>query len=190
MKPHPFPLPPDLPRPTDDGGADHLVGMPLPSIALRSTEGRIVNLSKLSAPQTVIFCYPKTGVPGQALPEGWDAIPGARGCTPQACNFRDLHQQFWDLNAQLFGLSTQTTEYQQEMATRLQLPFEILSDSDSALSDALRLPAFEVGGMRLLKRLTLIVRQGRIAHVFYPVFPPDESADQALRWLREFPVRG
>ena len=184
-----FPLPPDLPRPVDDGAASHLVGMALPNIALRSTAGRVVDLARSSALQTVVYCYPMTGVPGKPLPEGWDAIPGARGCTPQSCNFRDQHEEFRRCGAQVFGLSTQTTEYQQEMAARLHLPFEVLSDAEFALTNALRLPTFEVAGTRLLKRLTLIIRSGRIAHVFYPVFPPNESADQALRWLREHPVR-
>jgi peroxiredoxin len=126
-----------------------------------------------------------TGAPGKALPEGWDQIPGARGCTPQACNFRDQHHEFTELKAEVFGLSTQTTEYQGEMAGRNHLPFEVLSDAEFQLCDALRLPTFEAGGMRLLKRLTMMVRDGHIEHVFYPVFPPNESANQVIRWLRE-----
>jgi peroxiredoxin len=164
------------------------VGMNMPSIGLRSTAGRIVNLSELSALRTVIYCYPMTGVPGKPLPENWDAIPGARGCTPQTCGYRDQHEEFLRLKAEVFGLSTQTTEYQREMAERLHVPFEILSDDGFELCDALRLPTFEVAGMRLLKRLTLIVRDGRIEHIFYPVFPPNESADQALRWLRDHSI--
>jgi peroxiredoxin len=148
----------------------------------------MVDLSDLRAPTTVIYCYPRTGVPGKPLPEGWDMIPGARGCTPQTCGFRDHHQELLELKAEVFGLSTQTTEYQLEMATRLHVPFEILSDADFRLCEALRLPTFEVGGMRLLKRLTLIVRSGRVEHVFYPVFPPIESADQVLRWVRSNPI--
>jgi peroxiredoxin len=148
----------------------------------------MVDLSHLSAPRTVIYCYPMTGVPGKPLPEGWDMIPGARGCTPQTCSFRDNHQELWQLQADVFGLSTQTTEYQLAMAHRLHLPFEILSDADFRLCEALRLPTFEVDGMRLVKRLTLIVRGGRIEHVLYPVFPPNESADQVLRWLRSNPI--
>lgn len=183
-----FPLPPDLPRPVDDGGANHLVGMTLPDIALPSTGGRLVDLAELSSPRTVIYCYPMTGVPKKPLPEGWDAIPGARGCTPQSCNFRDRHEEFLQLEAEVFGLSSQTTEYQQEMAKRLHLPFEVLSDANFALCNALRLPSFEVDGMRLLKRLTMIIRKGRIAHVLYPVFPADESADQTLHWLRNRPI--
>lgn len=179
-----FPLPPNLPRPVDDGAAAHLTGMTMPGISLRSTTGRIVDLSKLTAPQTMIYCYPRTGVPGEPLPDGWDAIPGARGCTPQTCGFRDHFQELARLGADVFGLSTQTTEYQREMAERLRLPFEILSDEKFELCDALRLPTFETSGMRLLKRFTMIVRGGKIEHVFYPVFPPDESASEVVRWLR------
>jgi len=160
----------------------------MPRIPLRSTAGRMVDLSDLRAPRTVIYCYPMTGVPGKALPEGWDSIPGARGCTPQTFGFRDHYQELLELKADVFGLSIQTTEYQLEMAERLHVPFEILSDADFRLCEALRLPTFEVEGMRLLKRLTLIIRLGRIEHVFYPVFPPDESADQILRWLRSNPI--
>ena len=160
----------------------------MPQISLLSTGDRMVNLSELSAPRTVIYCYPMTGVPGKPLPEGWDAIPGARGCTPQTCSFRDHHQDLSRLRADVFGMSTQTTEYQREMADRLQLPFEILSDDKFELCDALRLPTFEVDGMRLIKRVTLIVRDRRIEHVFYPVFPPNESADQVIRWLQDHPI--
>jgi len=183
-----FPLPSDLPRPTDDGAADHLVGMTMPRVSLRSTADRSVCLSELSAFWTVIYCYPMTGVPGRPLPENWDAIPGARGCTPQACNFRDHNQEFLELGAEVFGLSTQTTEYQREMAERLHLPFEVLSDADFQLCNALRLPTFVVARTRLLKRLTMVVRNGRIEHVLYPVFPTNESADHVLRWLRDHPV--
>jgi peroxiredoxin len=184
-----FPLPADLPRPIDDGAAGHLVGMKMPNIGLRSTAGGVVNLAESGSVRTVIYCYPMTGVPGKPLPENWDAIPGARGCTPQTCGFRDQHREFLKLKAQVFGLSTQMTEYQREMAERLGVPFEILSDAGFEFSAALRLPTFEVAGMRLLKRLTLIVRDQRIEHIFYPVFPPHESADQALRWLRDHPIR-
>jgi len=128
-----------------------------------------------------------TGVPGKPLPEGWDMIPGARGCTPQTCSFRDQHRELLERKAEVFGISTQTSEYQREMAGRLHLPFEILSDAEFKLCSALRLPTFEVDGMRLMKRLTLIVRAGRIEQVFYPVFPPNESADQVLRWLTAHP---
>jgi peroxiredoxin len=183
-----FPLPPDLPRPVDDGAAVHLASMRMPKISLRSSAGRLVDLSELNALRTIIYCYPMTGVPGKALPEGWDAIPGARGCTPQACNFRDHHHEFLRAGIDVFGLSTQTTEYQRELTDRLHLPFEILSDAAFALCYALRLPTFKVAGVRLLKRLTLIIRNERIEHVLYPVFPSNESADQVLRWLGDHPV--
>lgn len=184
-----FPLPPNLPPPVDDGAADHLVGMRLLRIPLVSTAGDRVDLSKRSASRTVIYCYPMTGVPGKPLPEGWDMIPGARGCTPQACSFRDHHRELAARHAEVFGLSTQTTQYQREMVRRLHLPFEVLSDAEFRFCDALRLPTFEVDGMRLLKRLTLIICGGRIEHVFYPVFPPNESADQVIRWLTVHPLR-
>jgi peroxiredoxin len=129
-----------------------------------------------------------TGVPGKPLPEGWDQIPGARGCTPQTCGFRDHYEELSRLKTDVLGLSTQTTEYQQEMAGRLHLPFQILSDADFAFCNALRLPTFEVNGMRLLKRLTLIVRRGRIEQLFYPVFPPNESVQQVLHWLKAYPI--
>ena len=145
----------------------------------------MVDLSCLSAPRTVIYCYPMTGVPGTPLPEGWDMIPGARGCTPQTCGFRDRHRELLQLGTEVFGLSTQTSEYQREMVDRLQVPFEILSDAQFELCDSLTLPTFEVDGVRLVKRLTLIVRDRRIEEVFYPVFPPNESAGQVLHWLRD-----
>lgn len=161
----------------------------MPRVSLLSTAGRTVDLSDLSPPRTVIYCYPMTGVPGRPLPEGWDLIPGARGCTPQTCGFREHHQELLQLQTDVFGLSTQTTEYQREMTDRLHLPFEILSDAEFRLCDGLRLPTFEVDRVKLIKRLTLIVRQKRIEHVFYPVFPPNESADQVIRWLRDHPIR-
>lgn len=179
-----FPLPSNLPRPVDDGAANHLTGMRMPAISLRSTKGRMVDLAALPPGYTVIYCYPMTGVPGKALPDGWDEIPGARGCTPQTCGFRDLIAEFKKLETTVFGLSTQTTEYQQEMVERLHVPFEVLSDADFKLAKALNLPMFEVDGMQLLKRLTLVIRSNRIEQVFYPVFPPNESADQVLNWLR------
>lgn len=182
-----FPLPSDLPRPVDDGAAAHLLGMTLPKISLLSNTGKRVDLSHLGAQRTVLYCYPMTGVPGKPLPEGWDLIPGARGCTPQACSFRDHHQELSQLKVQVFGLSTQTSKYQREMAARLNLPFEVLSDAEFELCDALRLPTFSADGMHLIKRLTLIIRNGRIEHVFYPVFPPDQSANQVVEWLREHP---
>ncbi|MGO9673177.1 MAG: peroxiredoxin [Methylocella sp.] len=188
MTTNPFPLPPDLPRPIDDGACDHLVGMRMPSLRLPSTAGRRVDLDALPSGHTVIYCYPMTGAPSVALPEGWDLIPGARGCTPQSCGFRDHASELAQLGAAVFGLSTQSTEYQREMADRLHLPFEVLSDAALAFTTALRLPTFEMEGRRLIKRLTLIIRDGAIEHVLYPVFPPDESAAEAVRWLRAQPA--
>jgi peroxiredoxin len=180
---NPLQLPEDLPAPVDDGGARHLPGTRLPDIALPATDGGEVNLATLRG-RTVVYAYPRTGVPGQPLPEGWDAMPGARGCTPQSCGFRD---HFADLKAvgvsQLFGLSTQDTAYQKEAAERLHLPFAILSDERLKLAAALELPTFEVAGMTLLRRLTMIIDDGTITHVFYPVFPPDKSAEDVIAWL-------
>lgn len=180
-------LPADLPVPVDDGACDHLPGMTLPALALPSTAGRDVVLAELSG-RTVVYAYPRTGVPGEPSPAGWDQIPGARGCTPQSCGFRDHHRELCDLGAEVFGLSSQTTDFQQEMALRLHLPFEVLSDADLRLAKTLRLPTFEVEGMMLIKRLTLILQSGRIEHVLYPVFPPDRSAEDTIAWLRAHPV--
>jgi len=181
-------LPPDLPPPVDDGACDHLPGLAMPAIRLPSTAGRLVDLGALAAPRTVIYCYPRTGTPGQPSPDGWDMIPGARGCTPQTCAFRDHHAELVDLGAEVYGLSTQTTDYQREMVERLHVPFAVLSDDRLVFALALRLPTFEVDGMQLIKRLTLIVRDQRVEHVFYPVFPPDRSADRVVDWLRQHPI--
>ncbi|MGK2921567.1 MAG: peroxiredoxin [Methyloceanibacter sp.] len=172
-----------MPVPVDDGACAHLVGTSMPHLVLPSTAGREVDVGALGSGRTLIYCYPRTGVPGEDLPGGWDAIPGARGCTPQACAFRDHQGEFASLGASVFGLSTQDTAYQRELADRLHLPFEILSDAQFRLTNALRLPTFEVDGMRLIRRLTLVVRGGTIEHVFYPVYPPDAHADEVLRWL-------
>ncbi len=176
-------LPKDLPIPQDDGACNHLTGMKLPSLALASTHGRWVDLSTLTG-TTVVYIYPRTGRPDQELPTGWNAIPGARGCTPQSCAFRD---HYLELKArgvsELFGLSTQDTTYQQEAVERLHLPFELLSDEKLEFAQALRLPTFEVDGMRLIKRITLIARDGKIVKVFYPVFPSDRNADEVIGWL-------
>src|SRR5438477_2205566 len=177
-------LPPDLPVPKDDGAARHLKGKALPDLPLPSTSHRLVNLSALTAPRVVIYCYPMTGQPGKPLPSGWDEIPGARGCTPETCGFRDHHKDLAKLRAEVFGLSTQSTAYQQEMVKRLEVPFEVLSDEHLAFARALRLPTFTVDGMTLLKRLTLIVRSNHIEHVFYPVFPPDTHAEAVIAWLK------
>jgi peroxiredoxin len=165
-------LPPDLPRPVDDGGARHLPGMSLPRIRLRSTAGRWVTLTNISRPCVIVYCYPMTGVPGKPLPAGWDDIPGARGCTPETCGFRDHHKELLKLGADVFGMSTQTTSYQQEMVSRLHVPFEVLSNEHLRFTRALRLPTFVVAGMVLLRRLTLVVSDNRVEKVFYPVFPP------------------
>lgn len=180
---NPLDLPDDLPAPEDDGAAKHLVGMRLPSFPLTATDGSKVDLSKLVG-RTVVYAYPRTGQPGQALPTGWDAIPGARGCTPQSCSFRDHFRELQVGGADhLYGLSTQDNAYQREAAERLHLPFLILSDEDLKFTRALRLPTFKVDGMELTKRLTLVIDDGVITHVFYPVFPPDKSASETLVWL-------
>jgi peroxiredoxin len=181
-------LPANLPVPKDDGGARHLNGMAIPDLELPSTANLRVNLAKVSAPRVVVYCYPMTGQPGKALPAGWDDIPGARGCTPETCGFRDHHKDLAKLHAEVFGVSTQSTADQQEMVKRLDVPFEVLSDEHFALTKALKLPTFTVEGMTLLKRLTLVVRNHRIEHVFYPVFPPDKHADEVIAWLRATPV--
>lgn len=182
-------LPANLPRPKDDGGARHLKGMALPDLALPSTSNRQVNLSKVAAPRVVIYCYPMTGRPDRTLPQGWDDIPGARGCTPETCGFRDHHKDLAKLQTEVFGLSVQDTPYQQEMVTRLEVPFEVLSDEHLAFAHALRLPTFTVAGMTLLKRLTIVARGGRIEHLFYPVFPPDTHAELVIGWLKQHPIK-
>ena len=177
-------LPAKLPAPYDDGAARHLAVMPLPSLALAATDGSHVDLSKLSG-RTVVYVYPRTGVPGQPLPEGWNEIPGARGCTPQSCGFRDHFGELKRLGvARVFGLSTQDTAYQREAVERLHLPFPVLSDDRLALARALHLPTFTTSGMTLLKRMALIIDDGVIGKVFYPVFPPDKNAEEVIAWLR------
>jgi peroxiredoxin len=176
-------LPADLPVPEDDGAADHLLSAAVPPIALQATTGDTIRLDELKG-TTVLFCYPRTGRPGDELPPGWNAIPGARGCTPEACGFRDAHAQFAELGARVVALSTQPPDYQRELAERLHLPFPVLSDERLELTRPLGLPTFETSGMTLLKRLTLVIEDGRIAHVFYPVFPPDSHAAEVLSALR------
>lgn len=181
-----YELPADLPVPTDDGAARHLTGAFLPPIALASTDGGSVRLDDPSIGLAVVYCYPRTGQPNANALGGtdrWNAIPGARGCTPQSCAYRDHYEELQRLGAVVYGLSTQTTEYQQEAVSRLRLPFPLLSDAGGAFSAALRLPSFEVEGVRLLKRLTLIIEQGRIVHCIYPVFPPDKDAEAVVAWL-------
>jgi peroxiredoxin len=177
-------LPKDLPVPVNDGAAAHLEGMSLAKIALPSTDGGTIELASITG-RFVIYIYPMTGRPGVPLPDGWDAIPGARGCTPQSCNFRDHHIELNALGVGVFGLSTQDTEYQREARDRLHLPFQLLSDSSLQLKNALRLPTFRVQGVELYKRLTLIIETGKIEKVFYPVFPPDKSAEEVLAWLKQ-----
>lgn len=181
-------LPEDLPEPADDGAADHLPGLKLPPIALRSTAGEKIDLSTLSD-RTVVYCYSLTGRPDQdVVPKGWSEIPGARGCTPQSCAFRDHHAELQSLGATVYGLSVQTTEYQREAKERLHLPFEILSDAEFEFTRALDLPTFEVDGQTYIRRTTLVVRDGQIEKVFYPVFPPDLNANAVLEWLEQHPV--
>jgi peroxiredoxin len=183
-----FDLPTDLPRPVDDGACAHLTNFRIPSLELPVTNDGLIDLSQLSG-RTVLFCYPRTGRPNEPVPAEWDAIPGARGCTPQACGFRDSYQALIEAGAdRIFGLSTQDTDYQEEASGRLHLPYALLSDTRLLLSRALRFPTFDFANMTLIKRLTLIIDEGVITKVFYPVFPPDESANETLHWLKEHPV--
>jgi peroxiredoxin len=181
---NPLNLPPDIPVPQDDGAARHLAGMKLPDVALPATDGPAVNLSTLKG-RTVLYIYPRTGVPGVDPPDGWDAIPGARGCTPQSCGFRDHYAELKRLGvAQLYGLSTQDTAYQKEAAERLHLPFPVLSDENLALAKALKLPTFAAADMTLLKRMALVIDDGVITRAFYPVFPPDKNAEEVVAWIQ------
>ena len=183
-------LPDDLPAPTDDGAADHLPGLPMPPLRLATSAGAGVDLADLGEGRTIVYLYPLTGRPGVDLPAGWDAIPGARGCSTEACDFRD---HLADLTAagaaRVYGMSSQSADYQAEVVERLHLPFAMISDPDLALADGLRLPTFSAPGHeRLYSRLTLVVRDGRIEHVFYPVFPPNTHAREVLGWLRANPA--
>lgn len=172
-----------IPKPADDGAASHLLGLRLPSVTLPATDGTTVDLSSLPG-RAVVYAYPRTGIPGIENPPGWDLIPGARGCSPQSCAFRDHFAELKTLGVnRLFGLSTQDSAYQREAADRLHLPFPILSDEHLSLTGALRLPTFQTSGMTLLKRLTLVILDGKIEHVFYPVFPPDRNASDVMAWL-------
>ena len=178
-------LPADLPVPEDDGAAAHLTGAVMPSITLPASSGEPVDLSRIG-PRAIVYVYPMTGKPGVPLVEGWDQIPGARGCTPESMAFRDHYEDLTELGAQVFGLSVQDTAEQAEAATRLKLPFPLLSDSGLVLAERLRLPTFTAAvGVVRYKRLTLVLDQGRIEHVFYPVFPPNQHAAEVLGWLRE-----
>ena len=181
-------LPSDLPVPEDDGAAAHLSGTRAPDVALPSTAGGAVVLSRYSG-RSVVYAYPRTGVPGEkSLDKNWEMIPGARGCTPQSCAFRDHHKELGEAGARVFGLSTQDTAFQRDAAERLHLPFQLLSDDRLELADALKLPTMVVGDVTLMKRFTLILRDGVIEHVFYPVFPPDKHAEVVLAWLKENPA--
>jgi len=179
-------LPPDLPVPVDDGATDHLKGTVVPAIELVSTDGDRLRLDDREAPRTVVFAYPRTGRPDEDFPGGldaWNAIPGARGCTPQACAYRDRFDGFEALGVRVFGLSTQSTDYQREAVERLHLPYALLSDDTLRFAGALNLPRFEHAGLTLLKRHTLVIDRGRIEHVLYPVFPSDRDAETVLAWL-------
>jgi peroxiredoxin len=174
-----------IPAPLDDGATRHLAGARMASVPLPATDGATVDLSTLPG-RTVVYAYPRTGRPGVQNPEGWDMIPGARGCTPQSCSFRDHFAELERLGVdQLFGLSTQDTDYQREAAERLHLPFALLSDAQLKLTRAMALPTFQTSGMTLLKRFTLVIGDGRVEHVFYPVFPPDRSAGDVIDWLSQ-----
>lgn len=177
-----YQLPENLPTPIDDGACDHLWGMEIPSLSLLATSDQYVDMSRLNG-RSVIYCYPRTGEPDKDPPPGWNEIPGARGCTPQSCAFRDHFQELKALGARVFGLSTQDSNYQMEAVKRLHLPFPLLSDEFLKFTNALKLPTFSVAGMTLIKRLTLIVKNGRIEHLFYPVFPPNQNAAQVIAWL-------
>ncbi len=176
-------LPADLPVPQDDGCADHLKGMKLPKLSLQATNGKTINPADIMG-RLVIYCYPMTGRPNVALPDGWDQIPGARGCTPQSCAYRDHYQELQSLGAQVMGLSVQTTEYQKEMADRLHLPFPVVSDVNYEFQRALNMPTFVTSGMTLLKRVTLITNHGVIEAVHYPIFPSDSDAAWVLDYLK------
>lgn len=181
---------PELPVPHDDGAAAHLPGLRLPAVALPATDGSTVNLAHLDAGRTVLYVYPRTGRPGVDPPEGWDAIPGARGCTPEACGFRDHLDDLRGAGARVYGLSSQTSDYQREAVDRLGLPFAMLADPGLAVGQALGLPTFSLGGRTFYRRLTMIVKDGVIEHVFYPVFPPDAHAAEVLDWLTAHPWAG
>jgi len=180
-------LPDNLPVPQDDGACAHLPGLKMPRLALPTTAGSTVDFSSLPG-RNVIFCYPKTGAPGKNPPASWDLIPGARGCTPQNCSFRDEYANFAPAGVkQIFGVSTQSSSYQQEAAERLRLPYSLVSDEKLAFAHALNLPTFDFEGEILIKRMTLIVDEGVTTHVLYPVFPPDKSAADTLEWIKQHP---
>jgi peroxiredoxin len=180
-----FELPTNLPVPQDDGACHHLLNLEIPTLILPSTQGRDLNLKECAQNPVVFFFYPRTGEPDVSTPEGWDDIPGARGCTPQSCGFRDLHAEFKECGFQVFGISAQTIKFQQEFVSRMHIPFEILSDCQYLLTDALNLPTFEFAGERLIKRMAWVIDAGKIIKVFYPVFPPGQNAQAVLNWLKK-----
>lgn len=183
-------LPPDLPVPVDDGAADHLMGLALPAgLELKSTHGETADLAELTKKRLVAYVYPRTGVPGVPLPEGWDDIPGARGCTPQSCAYRDSLEEFRDIGAAVVGISAQSPAEQREFADREHIPFPLLSDPGLRLAAELRLPTFSVEGMTLYRRLTFVAEAGVVVKAFYPVFPPDRNAAEVLAFLRSAPPR-
>jgi peroxiredoxin len=184
MSHDPYTLPPDLPVPEDDGAASHLTGMRIPRLELPTTDQRALDLAEAAQRLLVLYVYPRTGRPGEPLPTGWDDIPGARGCTPQACAFRDLHAEITATGARTLGLSAQPVAEQHEVVERLHLPYALASDPLLTVAEALGLPTFSVDGMHLYKRITLIAEQGEIVKVFYPVFPPDRNAADVLEWLQ------
>jgi peroxiredoxin len=181
---HLMQLPNNLPVPKDDGACIHLAGMEVPDVQLETTKSRFFNLRAESEKPTVIFFYPRTGEPGKPAPPDWDIIPGARGCTPQSCGFKDLFKEFKSVNVQVYGASSQDSVYQKEFVERMHIPFEILSDRDFQLTEALKLPTFTYNGMRLIKRLALLIDKRTIGKVFYPVFPPNENASTVLDWIK------
>ena len=180
-------LPDDLPVPIDDGACDHLLNMKLPDLLLKSTSGERVNLA-LKSNRVVLYCYPMTGVPGIALPDGWDDIPGARGCTPQSLAYREHHDEIEALGAEVFGISTQSTDYQREMVARLRLPYQVLSDHQLEFASALNIPTFSVEGKTLMKRVTLIASNGSIEAVHYPIFPSDTDPHRVIQFLTNNPL--
>jgi len=178
----PYVLPPNLPVPEDDGACDHLPGTMLPQLTLESSQGP-VSLRTLSLELLVLYVYPQAGRPGRPSPEGWDEIPGARGCTPQSLGFRAAHGRLGELGAQVAGISAQPLDDQVEFAERNAIPYPVIADPERRLGEALGLPTFEAGGLTLYKRVTLVVESCAIAKVFYPVFPPDENAAEVVAWL-------
>jgi peroxiredoxin len=181
-------FPDDLPTPADDGGADHLPGMAIPALTLPSTDAAVGDLAQLASGRLVAYLYPRTGRPGEPLPDGWDDIPGARGCTPQSCAYRDALVEFDRLGATVVGISAQSAAEQIEFAHREHIPFALLSDPRLRFASELRLPTFEAGGMTLYRRLTLVAEAGTVVKAFYPVFPPDRDAAAVLAWLGDHPT--